>query len=379
MTPPRTAPVDPARNASIPSLDGIRAVAVSMVFLAHSGLEHVVPGGLGVTVFFVLSGYLISTLLRTEYATSRAIDLRAFYLRRLLRLMPPLVIVTLLAGLGAASGLIGGSFSAAGVAAVLLYFGNYFVIATDFGDVPAGLAVVWSLAVEEHFYLVYPLLAAVLLRIGRAGVSASTLLGSCLAVLVWRCWLAANGASEAHLTMATDTRVDAILFGCLLAVWKNPWLDPLPAASPRRDALLVLGAGALLLFTLLYRDEWFRVTLRYSLQSIAVAVLIYLAVARAGHWSTRWLSARPLVYLGAISYTVYLVHHMVLLAIEKHWPQGNWWVVTAIAMGVTLAIAEPMRRWVEQPCARLRRQLHQRAKPVPAAVSCPVTPNTSAL
>jgi len=260
---------------------------------------------------------------------------------------------------------------------VLLYFGNYFVIATDFAEVPAGLAVVWSLAVEEHFYLVYPPLAAILLRVGRVGLSAATLLGLCILVLAWRCWLAAHGASEDHLTMATDTRVDAILFGCLLAVWKNPWLDP-PAANQRRDTLLVVAAVATLLFTLLYRDAWFRVTLRYSLQSIAVAALIYLAVARANHWSFRWLNARALVYIGAISYTVYLSHHVVLLAVEKHWPQWNWMTATAIAMVVTLAIAEPMRRWVEQPCARLRRRLHKRPTPAPAAaVSYPVTPNTS--
>ena len=347
-----------------------------MVFMAHSGLEHLIPGGLGVTIFFVLSGYLISTLLRVEHASSQRVDLRAFYLRRLLRLMPPLVIITALAGVCAAAGLINGSFTPAGLAAVLLYFGNYFVIATDFAEVPAGIAVVWSLAVEEHFYLVYPPLAAILLRIGRAGLSAATLLGLCILVLAWRCWLAAHGAPEDHLTMATDTRVDAILFGCLLAVWKNPWLDP-PAANARQDALLVVAALALLLFTLVYRDAWFRVTWRYSLQSIAIATLIYVAVARHHHWTLRWLNARVLAYVGTISYTVYLSHHVILLAIEKHWPEWNWMTATAVAMVVTLAIAEPMRRCVEEPCARLRRRLHRRATPAPVAVSYPVSRNTT--
>jgi peptidoglycan/LPS O-acetylase OafA/YrhL len=260
---------------------------------------------------------------------------------------------------------------------VLLYFGNYFVIATDFADVPAGLAVVWSLAVEEHFYLVYPPLAALLLRIGKVGRSASVLALLCAAVLLWRCWLAAHGASEDYLTMATDTRVDAILFGCLLAVWKNPWLDPLPEPNVTRDACLITAALATLLFTLLYRDELFRVTLRYSLQSIAVAVLIYMAVARAQYWPFRWLNARPMVYLGAISYSVYLSHHVVLLAIEKHSPQWNWATATAIAMVITLAVAEPMRRWIEEPCARLRRRLHKRPADTTAARPYAVSPNTS--
>jgi peptidoglycan/LPS O-acetylase OafA/YrhL len=365
------------QGGNIPSLDGIRAIAVAVVFFAHSGLDHVIPGGLGVTIFFVLSGYLISTLMRVEHAASGTLDFRAFYLRRLLRLMPPLLILTTLVGLCAAGNLIDGQFSTAGLLAVLLYFGNYFVITTGFADVPAGFAVVWSLAVEEHFYLVYPPLAALLLRLGKVGRSATVLAMLCVAVLAWRCWLAAHGASEDHLTMATDTRVDAILFGCLLAVWKNPWLDPAPAASLKRDAWLIAAALATLLFTLLYRDAWFRLTLRHSLQSGAVAVLIYMAVARAQQWPFRWLNAKPLVYLGAISYSVYLSHHVVLLAIEKHSPSWNWATATAIAMVVTLAIAEPMRRWVEEPCARLRRRLHKRPAEITAARPYTVSPNPS--
>ncbi len=145
---------------SIPSLNGIRAVAVLLVFLAHGGLEHVVPGGLGVTIFFVLSGYLITTLMRVEHDRHSRIDFRNFYLRRLVRLMPPLVVVVALAALLAALGVIGGAFSAEGLLAALFYFGNYFVIAHDFRGMPAGIGVVWSLAIEEHFYLLFPPVAA---------------------------------------------------------------------------------------------------------------------------------------------------------------------------------------------------------------------------
>lgn len=350
----------PVPHGAIPSLDGIRAIAVALVFLAHDDLENVIPGGLGVTVFFVLSGYLISTLMRTEYAAKRSLDYRAFYLRRFLRLMPPLVCVVALVGVLVAFGVVDGAFSLGGVFAVLFYYGNYFVIANDFGGLPAGVGVVWSLAVEEHYYLLYPPLAAVLLRYGRASVSAAVLLALCALVLGWRWWLASNGVSEAHLTMATDTRVDAILVGCLMALWRNPWLDPLPAASLRRDAVVVGVCIAVLLFTLVYRDEFFRLTVRYSLQSAAVAPLIYLAVARAQRWPFRWLNLKPLVYLGTISYTVYLSHHVILLLVAKHWPNLDWFGATCVAIVMTLAVAEPIRRWVEQPCARLRKRLHSR-------------------
>jgi peptidoglycan/LPS O-acetylase OafA/YrhL len=347
-------------RGAIPSLDGIRALAVALVFLAHNDLENVIPGGLGVTVFFVLSGYLISTLMRTEYATTRALDYRGFYLRRFLRLMPPLVCVVALVGLLAAFAVVDGAFSVGGLLAVLFYYGNYFVIANDFDGLPAGVGVVWSLAVEEHYYLFYPPLAAVLLRSGRMGLSAGVLLALCALVLGWRCWLVWHGASVAHLTMATDTRVDAILVGCLMALWRNPWLDPVPVANTRRDTWVVAVCVAVLLLTLVYRDELFRLTVRYTLQSAAVAPLIYLAVARAQRWPFRWLNAKPLVYLGTISYTVYLSHHVILLLVAKHWPQLGWLAATLLAIALTLAVAEPMRRWVEEPCARLRKRLHRR-------------------
>ena len=347
-------------RGAIPSLDGIRAIAVALVFLAHNDLENAIPGGLGVTVFFVLSGYLISTLMRTEYATTHALDYRGFYLRRFLRLMPPLVCVVALVGILAAFAVVDGAFSVNGLLAVLFYYGNYFVIANDFNGLPAGVGVVWSLAVEEHYYLFYPPLAAALLLSGRKGLSAGVLLALCALVLGWRCWLVWHGASEAHLTMATDTRVDAILVGCLMALWRNPWLDPVPAANTKRDAWVVAVCVAVLLLTLVYRDELFRLTVRYTLQSAAVAPLIYLAVARAQRWPFRWLNARPLVYLGTISYTVYLSHHVILLLVAKQWPQLGWFAATLVAIALTLAVAEPMRRWVEEPCARLRKRLHRK-------------------
>lgn len=358
------------RSGAIPSLDGIRAIAVALVFLAHNDLENVVPGGLGVTVFFVLSGYLISTLMRTEYAATQALDYRGFYLRRFLRLMPPLVCVVVLVGVLAAFAVIDGAFSVSGLLAVLFYYGNYFVIANHFDGLPDGMGVVWSLAVEEHYYLLYPPLAAVLLRWGRRGLAAGVLLALCALVLGWRCWLVWHGASVAHLTMATDTRVDAILVGCMMALWRNPWLDRVPAANGRRDAWVVALCVAVLLLTLIYRDDLFRLTVRYTLQSAAVAPLIYLAVARAQRWPFRWLNARPMVYLGTISYTVYLSHHVILLLVAKHWPQLDWLAAMLLAIALTLALAEPVRRWVEQPCARLRKRLHRRS--AAASIRSPV-------
>lgn len=351
---------------AIPSLDGLRALAVVLVFLAHSGLDHIVPGGLGVTIFFVLSGFLITTLMRQEQARSGRIDLRRFYLRRLVRLMPPLVIVVGAAAALSALGLIGGAFTLGGLLSALFYAGNYFVIAQDYHGVPAGIGVVWSLAIEEHFYLLYPPLAVWLLRARRPSTAAAVLALLCVAMLAWRLWLVQHGASVAYLTMATDTRADAILVGCAMALWRNPWLDAEASRPPWRDVLLVTLSIATLLFTFLYRDETFRQTARYTLQSLAIAVLMHAAVRRPGAWPWRWLSARPLVYLGSISYTVYLSHHVILLGLARHWPEWGWAGIGVVGALLTLAVAEPMRRWVERPLATLRRRLHRERVPYKA-------------
>jgi peptidoglycan/LPS O-acetylase OafA/YrhL len=103
--------------------------------------------------------------------------------------------------------------------------------------------------------------------------------------------------------------------------------------------------------------------------------LIHLAVTHAKHRAVRWLDAAPLVYLGTVSYTVYLVHHVFLLGFAKHWPQAGWWTVTLAAAVATLAVAEPMRRWVDLPCARLRQRLHRAApRDTAAAASAPTAP-----
>ena len=347
------------KTGQIPSLNGIRAVAVSLVVFAHSGLEDIVPGGLGVTIFFVLSGYLITTLMRIEFATTGTLAFKAFYMRRLLRLMPPLLLVIIIAAALSYTGIIDGHYSPEGLLSLLFYFGNYYVIAHDFHGIPAGLGVIWSLAVEEHYYLVFPALALLLLRFGHRQLSVLLLSLACLAVLAWRYALMLHGVSEAYIGMATDTRVDAILVGCTMALGMNPWLDAVPQKNTYRDAAITILCVMALLATLLYRDPLFRTTLRYSVQSIAIAPLIYLSVARADQWPFRWLNLRPVARLGVLSYSVYLSHQVILFGIEAHWPDLGWLPTTAATVILTLAFAEAMNRYVERPFARLRRRLHR--------------------
>ncbi|MDP9140315.1 MAG: acyltransferase [Pseudomonadota bacterium] len=351
-------------TSEIASLNGIRAVAVMLVFFSHGGMGEIIPGGLGVTVFFVLSGFLITTLMRLEYHSHGGIDLRAFYVRRVLRLMPPLLVVVALAALLSSLNLIDGAFSPLGMLSVLFYFGNYHIIATDFAGIPAGIGVVWSLAVEEHFYLLYPPLALALLRTDQLWLTRATLVVLCVAILGWRIWLASQGASDAHISMSTDTRADAILIGCLLAFWRNPAMQviaaPIPPGHVLRDALIALACVLVLVATLIYRDEFFRQGARYTVQSLAIAPLIRLSIVRAAQVPFRWLNTRPMVYIGTISYSIYLLHQLVLFGILRASPQLDGFPALMLTAVLVLAIAEPIRRWIEQPCARLRRALHRR-------------------
>ncbi len=354
-------------KGTIPGLDGVRAVAVLMVLAAHTGLEGLVPGGLGVTVFFVLSGFLITTLLLTEHQRKGSIDIVSFYRRRVVRLMPPLLIVIAVSGLLARLGWITGGFSGEGLLAVLFYVGNYFFIANDFHEIPAGIGVIWSLAVEEQFYLLYPPLLIVLLR-GRRRTAIAVLAALCMAVLLWRGVLFAHGISDVYISMATDTRIDAILAGCLLALWRNPWLDAPRPTTPKLDLAIIFACLGVLLATLLWREPLFRNTLRYSLQSFAIAPLLWMSVARSDRPPFRWLNAQPLIYIGSISYAAYLVHQVFFLAIDKHWPQLPDAATALLTLALTFCSAAAIRHWVELPLQRLRRHGVPTDTRTPAAV-----------
>jgi peptidoglycan/LPS O-acetylase OafA/YrhL len=216
----------------------------------------------------------------------------------------------------------------------------------------------------------FPPLAALLLRDGRRARALLVLGGLCGLVLAWRITLWVMGAGTEYLTMATDARVDAILMGSLMALVCNPRLDRGPTPRLQVDAV-VAGLGVLLLLaSLVLRDEGFRLTLRYTLQGLAIAALIHVVVLHAHRGPLRWLSARPVVYLGSVSYTVYLAHHVILLGLAKHLPQWNGVARAGVAVLVTLGVAELMRRAVEAPVARLRARLHApwpgRGEPPPA-------------
>jgi peptidoglycan/LPS O-acetylase OafA/YrhL len=344
----------------LPSLNGIRTISFALVFLGHAGLNQIVPAGFGVTVFFFLSGYLITTLLRLELQKTGTVSLKNFYLRRILRIFPPFYLVFVLA-LGAYwIGLLPAPGEPHSIPAVLLHYANYYIVRHDNQGFLMGTGVYWSLAVEEHFYLLFPLLYLFLNRMGTNGRSqALVLLLLCVALLAWRCVLVfAFHASELRTQVASDTRFDSLLFGCALAVYENPGLDR-SAISERiwKYGLFPLGiAGLLVGFAI--RSDAFRETVRYSLQGLSL-IPIFVCAVRYPNWLImRPLNYGPIAFAGVLSYSLYLIHLIVLNGLA--WNLGSRMrpsLQAVLALAITLVLAWLMYEIVEKPCARLRQRL----------------------
>lgn len=340
----------------IPSLDGIRALAVGLVFVAHAGFKHLVPGGLGVTIFFFLSGFLITTLLEKEYEDRGRINYKNFFLRRVFRLFPPLLTCLAVVYASSFAGIIDGGRSINGLFAQIFYLANYHQIFKWPGAVPEGLGVLWSLAVEEHFYLFFPLTLAWLFRLLPRRHVPNALMLVCGAVLAWRCYLVfVADVPESRTYYATDTRIDSILFGSILALTVNPVLRVPEAAMKKRDYAWLAASIGLLLFSLLYRSPQFRETFRYSVQGIALMPIFYLAVIRAEHPLFSWLNWAWMKKLGIYSYSIYLIHHVVLRALEDIPATASPTILIAVSLAISLVFAAAVDRFIDRYFARLRR------------------------
>jgi peptidoglycan/LPS O-acetylase OafA/YrhL len=303
-----------------PTLDALRAFAVLLVAVSHVGLGKSIPGGSGVTIFFAISGFIITTLLLKEFDQSRAFDVAAFYFRRACKLAPPFIVVVLVPTLVYAA------FWPVSWADVLSQVFFYFNWPYMYGGVAVlpGSGVVWSLSIEEQFYIGLSLLWLAALRSRRpmrtlGGITVVAV----VAPLALRLYLAATNLSEPRSYYGTDTRLDGIAWGVLAAliVYRATYGDR-RAARLRdwclRDSSFVL-AIAVYLVTLVVRDPIFRETARYSLQGIATCVVILYGIQPSGSrlMSTfQSVSTFPVVrIIGLASYSIYLVHLSLITAL----------------------------------------------------------------
>ena len=350
------------RTLTIPSLDGVRAVSIGLVFCGHVGFDFV-PGGFGVTVFFVLSGFLITTLLRLEYEGNGAISLRAFYVRRMFRIWPAFYALLVIAVLCTFTfGLGFGRVDALPLVAEFAHFWNYFSIFYRGPQRPMpGTEILWSLAVEEHFYFVLPLVFIAMNRLQMAARRQAILLVSLAgAVVIWRCILVYGlHASQLRTYYATDTRADSLLLGCAMAMWANPAVDvdQLRPKALRNGAML----GVLAIFaSLTYRNFDFREGFRYTIQAAAVVFILRYLVAAPSSPVGRLLNSRIVVWLGRLSYPFYLVHYVIVLELLKHLPGSSTAArvkVALIAAPLSVLFAWGLQRSIMDPATRFRQRV----------------------
>jgi peptidoglycan/LPS O-acetylase OafA/YrhL len=336
-----------------PGLDGLRALAVAAVFLYHSRIDWLPGGFLGVDLFFVLSGYLITSLLLVEWEARNRIDLRRFWLRRARRLLPALVVVVLgslvLAAIFARQDL---AHTRSDVLGSLFYYANWHEIIANrsyfnvMGN-PSLLQHTWSLAVEEQFYIVWPLLLVpCLVLVGRkrlpmiviAGIAAS-------AALMWILYNPNGDPSRVYY--GTDTRAFLLLMGILVAlVW--PWIMRMRRAVP---LLELLGVSALVGTVLLFRQmQDFNPTL-YRGGDLAAAFCFAVLVAAVAHPRTgigEALGIAPLRWVGERSYGIYLWHWPIIVLIAGVNARPSVGIVVAEA-ALVIAVAALSYRFIEQP------------------------------
>lgn len=296
------------RHNYIPGLDGLRALSVLLVILAHAGIEKV-PGSLGVTVFFFISGFLITGLLLQERERTGTVSILGFYGRRYQRLMPELTVYVAVATV--ASALWFNPYRWVDVGASLFYLTNYLkVFSPAVGDAPFPMSHFWSLAVEEHFYLTWPLLMLAFAKPRAAlGVTCLVLVGA----LVARRVAVGLHAPVEYARYASECRIDSIAYGGLLALLHHQRSALLARIAGLGHWPLLVGSGLVLASTFggaLGLPDAAHETLVYCGQGVGLLLCFaYLYVGSRGGWAIRLLELPALRFVGRASYGVYIWHY----------------------------------------------------------------------
>ena len=324
-----------------PVLDGVRGLAIILVLLNHLALPWTGgAGAVGVTVFFVLSGFLITALLLEERESTGTIRLAAFYERRARRLLPALVVSTAaVASLGSALG--PRWFEWRDLPPVLLYYGNWVQAQVLPGGDLGSLASTWSLAVEEQFYLVWPLILLVVARAGRRAVLLFAVVGAWCSLWL-RLTMIASSPSQPRLYFGSDVVAFALLVGAALVAW----LGSRPERPPAR--VLVPVAVGLIAVPCAF-DSFTAALVALPLSALGTALLL-LGLSSGSHSVFEWSVLR---WFGTRSYSIYLWHAPIAIYLNQTlgWEGPRLW---AAVLGPPLALAELSYRCVEMPLRRRR-------------------------
>ena len=346
----------------ITGLDGIRAIAVIMVLAYHLNLALFKSGFLGVTVFFVLSGYLITGILISEVEEEGTIDLKNFWLRRIRRLVPAVMsMAVVIIFVSAVVNRVIFTKGCKDFLASVLGFNNWWQIFNkvsyfEAAGVPSPFTHCWSLAIETQFYLIYPLILLGIYKLAKsrgegrakrgllfAGVTLLLALISVILMIV----LFDPQQDASRVYYGTDTRAFSLLFGALLAIlWEYRMVPRRLSASVN----MVLGSvsfAALLVMTIAINGSsnfWYR---GGQFVGTILTVLMVYAVSGRKTWLSRFLSNPVLKWIGDRSYSIYLWHYPIILLISKG-IKASWWI-TLIEIVLSVVLAELSYRFIETP------------------------------
>lgn len=346
----------------ITGLDGIRAIAVIMVLSYHLKLALFKSGFLGVTVFFVLSGYLITGILISEVEEEGTIDLKNFWLRRIRRLVPAVMsMAVVIIFVSAVVNRVIFTKGCKDFLASVLGFNNWWQIFNkvsyfEAAGVPSPFTHCWSLAIETQFYLIYPLILLGIYKLAKsrgegrakrgllfAGVTLLLALISVILMIV----LFDPQQDASRVYYGTDTRAFSLLFGALLAIlWEYRMVPRRLSASVN----MVLGSvsfAVLLVMTIAINGSsnfWYRGG--QFLGTILTVLMVY-AVSGRKTWLSRFLSNPVLKWIGDRSYSIYLWHYPIILLISKG-IKASWWI-TLIEIVLSVVLAELSYRFIETP------------------------------
>jgi len=348
----------------IPAIDGLRAVAVIAVMLYHLGFKWIPGGFLGVDLFFVISGYVITRLLLDSIQQSEGLDLRAFYLARVRRLLPPLVfmIITtaLFIGFWAPETMkrfiADTPFSLFGAMNWWLVFRH-----TDYFEAigrPPLLQHTWSLGVEAQFYLIWPLILLLVLRqFGKKRISGVALFiaaisGTALLFLSFRID-SANASQVSHVYFGTDTHSIGLFLGAALAVsWVPQNLKEVVTKKAQDfiDGIGVIGfLGIIATFLLVNESDATLYKLAFPLAAIFGCAILTSIVHPASRFAPL-LSSKPMIWIGERSYAIYLWHWIVFQLTRPTVDiDGSPWALYALRILIVFALADISLRWVELP------------------------------
>jgi peptidoglycan/LPS O-acetylase OafA/YrhL len=339
----------------IPSLDGVRAIAVAIVLLAHAGVPYVRSGGAGVDVFFALSGFLITSILLAELDLHHSIRLLHFYVRRFLRLLPCLwLTVAAVLCVSAFAGRLD-EVKPEAVCAVT-YSMNWFRACCGMGGGP--LDHTWTLAIEEQYYLIWPLIVGIACRNPQRRIAQGCcLLGAAAALIVYRCSMV-DYYSINRIHYGLDTHGDPLLIGsalaCFVSAWRGKRLTPL--ASRVVGYFLapasMVGIG-LIVVTWKWGEGPPALTFGYPLVALFTVVILLDCTLGEHSLLKPVLELGALVWAGRISYGIYLWHLPIFHLLRSHGLDG-WRRLTVVGIGLTLVVSAVSYYGVERYCLRLK-------------------------